>query len=286
MRELQLIKTGQLEWREREAPALVSPTDAIVRPFVAGRCDGDALPLHRRVSRPMQVGMHTGLIDPVVGTILGPVPFQGPFGIGHECVAQVVTVGEDVTAIGVGQVVVVPWAVSCGECLECSRGLTAKCATTRESTLAAYGFGPASGPWGGMIVDELRVPFADHMLVPVPDGVDPLRVAAAGDNLGDAWRAVVPPLRQREGGSVLVLGGERRASACTRPGSPSVTAPRWSTTSTTARSGWRSRQRSARERTGSQGAAGSRRPTCFRSGMTSPSRRPPAEPACAPRCAR
>ena len=207
MRELQFIKTGQLEWREREAPALVSPTDAIVRPFVAGRCDGDALPLHRQVSRPMQVGMHTGLIDPVVGTILGPVPFQGPFGIGHECVAQVIAVGEDVTAIGVGQVVVVPWAVSCGDCLECSRGLTAKCATTRESTLSAYGFGPASGPWGGMIVDELRVPFADHMLVPVPDGVDPLRVAAAGDNLADAWRAVVPPLREREGGSVLVLGG-------------------------------------------------------------------------------
>jgi threonine dehydrogenase-like Zn-dependent dehydrogenase len=58
-----------------------------------------------------------------------------------------------------------------------------------------------------MVADELRVPFADHMLVPVPDGVDPLRVAAASDNLADAWRCVVPPLRQRPGGRVLILGG-------------------------------------------------------------------------------
>jgi alcohol dehydrogenase len=45
------------------------------------------------------------------------------------------------------------------------------------------------------------------MLVRVPEGVDPLRVAAASDNLADAWRAVVPPLRERPGGSVLVIGG-------------------------------------------------------------------------------
>ena len=30
--------------------------------------------------------------------------------------------------------------------------------------------GPASGPWGGMVADQLRVPYADHMLVPVPAG--------------------------------------------------------------------------------------------------------------------
>jgi threonine dehydrogenase-like Zn-dependent dehydrogenase len=45
------------------------------------------------------------------------------------------------------------------------------------------------------------------MLVPAPAGIPPLRIAAASDNLADAWRAVVPPLAQREGGSVLVLGG-------------------------------------------------------------------------------
>jgi threonine dehydrogenase-like Zn-dependent dehydrogenase len=211
MRELQFIRSGQLEWRAKEPPTLEGPRDAIVRPFVASRCDGDTLPIHRPVSRAMQAGLRLGLIDPVVASICGSVPFQGPFGIGHECVAQVVAKGEQVTALEVGQVVVVPWAVSCGSCTECVRGVTAKCSTNRSSSrsgaLAAFGFGPASGPWGGMVADQIRVPYADHMLVPVPDGIDPLRVAAASDNLSDAWRTVVPPLRERPGGSVLVIGG-------------------------------------------------------------------------------
>jgi threonine dehydrogenase-like Zn-dependent dehydrogenase len=207
MRELQFTRQRRLEWHERDGPVLQEPTDAIVRPVIAGRCDGDTLPLHRPVSRAMQAGLRLGLIDPVVGSICGPVPFQGPFAIGHECVAEVLAVGDDVHQVRVGQTVVVPWAVSCGTCGRCRRGLTAKCTTTTDATLAAFGFGPASGPWGGMIADEVRVPFADHMLVPVPAGIPPLRVAAASDNLADAWRAVVPPLAQREGGSVLVLGG-------------------------------------------------------------------------------
>jgi threonine dehydrogenase-like Zn-dependent dehydrogenase len=207
MRELRFERAGRLAWRERDPPALESPGDAIVRPFVAGRCDGDTVPIHRPVSRALQAGMALGLIDRVVGCICGKVPFKGPFAIGHECVAEVVAVGEDVRRVGVGQRVVVPWAVSCGSCARCLRGLTSKCATTTQRTLAAFGFGPASGPWGGMVADEIRVPFADHMLVPVPAGVPALRVAAASDNLADAWRSIVPPLAEREGGSVLVLGG-------------------------------------------------------------------------------
>ena len=207
MRELQFIRTGRVRWRERPEPVLRDPRDAIVRPFVAGRCDGDTLPIHRHVSRAMQLGLRVGAIDPVVSGICGSVPFRGPFGIGHECIAEVIETGSDITTLRRGDVVVVPWAVSCGDCRECRLGLTAKCSTTRTSTLAAFGFGAASGPWGGMVADLLRIPFADHMLVPVPAGVDPLRVAAASDNLADAWRCVVPGLQVRPNGRVLVLGG-------------------------------------------------------------------------------
>ena len=207
MRELEFIRSGKLAWRDREAPVLLEPSDAIVRPFVAARCDGDTLPIHRPVSRVMQAGLAVRVIDPAVGCMCGAVPFKGPFAIGHECVAQVLAVGANVQRVRVGQTVVVPWAVSCGTCERCLRGLTSKCTTTTTRTLAAYGLGPASGSWGGMVSDELRVPFADHMLVAVPADVPALRVAAAGDNLADAWRSVVPPLRERPGGSVLVIGG-------------------------------------------------------------------------------
>lgn len=211
MRELNFIRAGHLEWLEKPDPVLVEPTDALVRPFVASRCDGDVLPIHRPVSRAMQLGLRVGLIDPVVVSIAGDVPFRGPFGIGHECIAQVTAVGAEVTGLDVGDTVVVPWAVSCGTCPECRAGVTAKCSTHAEASpgrsLAAFGFGSASGSWGGMVADSLRIPFADHMLVRVPEGIDPLRIAAASDNLTDAWRAVVPPLRDRPGGSVLVIGG-------------------------------------------------------------------------------
>jgi threonine dehydrogenase-like Zn-dependent dehydrogenase len=207
VRELAFIRSGSLAWRDRDAPILREPGDAIVRPFIAARCDGDTVPIHRPVSRLMQAGIAVRAIDPVVGCICGRVPFRGPFAIGHECVAQVLAVGRGVQRVRVGQTVVVPWAVSCGSCEPCRRGLTSKCATTTGGTLAAYGFGPASGPWGGMVADELRVPFADHMLVAVPADVPALRVAAASDNLADAWRSVVTPLRDRPGGSVLIIGG-------------------------------------------------------------------------------
>jgi threonine dehydrogenase-like Zn-dependent dehydrogenase len=212
VRELNLIGAGRLEWVERPDPVLQAPSDAIVRPIVVSRCDGDTLPVHRRVSRALQLGLKAGVIDPAVGHICGAVPFAGPFAIGHECIADIVAVGAAVTARSVGDRVVVPWSVSCGECAACRDGLTSKCATTTaDRVLAAYGFGPACGPYGGMVSDLLRVPFADHMLVPLPAGLDPLRVAAASDNLADAWRTVVPHLRRRPGARVLIVGGGARS---------------------------------------------------------------------------
>ena len=204
-----MVRAGRLAWAERPEPALVAPTDALVRPFVAARCDGDTVPLHRRVSRAMQAGIAVGAIDPVIACICGRIPFRGAFAIGHECVAQVTELGHEVTGLRVGQSVIVPWAVSCGRCDRCRAGLTSKCSVTTGpgGELAAFGFGAACGPYGGMISDSLRVPHAEHMLVPVPEDVPAGRVAAAGDNLADAWRAVVEPLRTRPGARVLVLGG-------------------------------------------------------------------------------
>jgi len=45
---------------------------------------------------------------------------------------------------------------------------------------------------GGFMADLVLVPYADAMLVPLPDGVDPVAVASLSDNIPDGWRAVAP----------------------------------------------------------------------------------------------
>ena len=70
-----------------------------------------------------------------------------------------------------------------------------------------YGFGAVGGDWGGFLSDLVRVPWADHMLVPLPQGLDPAAVASASDNIPDAWRTVGPPLEREPGAPVLIVGG-------------------------------------------------------------------------------
>jgi threonine dehydrogenase-like Zn-dependent dehydrogenase len=53
----------------------------------------------------------------------------------------------------------------------------------------------------------VRVPYADHMLVPLPAGVSPEAAASVSDNIPDAYRTV-SMLRDRwPGAPVLVVGG-------------------------------------------------------------------------------
>ena len=209
MPALTFIRKGRLEWRDVAAPRLHGPHEALVRPLVASRCDGDCLFLFHDVSRALQLGAALHVIDPEVRE-LGNRPFAGPFAYGHECIAEVIDVGDAVRGVALGQRVVVPWAISCGGCATCRRGLTSQC-ERKASALAAYGFGGRAGGWGGMVGDVLRVPFADAMLVPIPPGVSPIALAGASDNLPDAWRTVAPHLRAEPGAPVLVVGGAARS---------------------------------------------------------------------------
>lgn len=209
MAALTFVRKGRLEWRETPRPVLHGFHEALVRPIVASRCDGDCLFLFHDYSRALQLGAALHVIDPEVRQ-LGRRPFAGPFAYGHECVAEVVDVGDAVRTVRIGQRVIVPWAISCGTCPRCRSGLTSHCERS-PTALAAYGFGGPCGGWGGMVSDLLRVPFADGMLVPLPEGISPLDVAAASDNLPDAWRTVGPHLRGTPGAPVLVVGGAARS---------------------------------------------------------------------------
>jgi threonine dehydrogenase-like Zn-dependent dehydrogenase len=186
MQQLVYTAPNVLEWREAPAPRLTSDLAALVRPKAVATCDLDAL-----------------IID-------GSSPFSAPFPLGHECVAEVVDVGDAVTALAPGQLVSVPFQISCGACAACRRGRTGNCGEV--AFMSTYGFGPAVGEWGGFLSDLVCVPYADHMLVPVPENLDPASVASASDNISDAWRTVAPPLIEDPGAPVLVVGGASSGS--------------------------------------------------------------------------
>ncbi|MFO6448030.1 zinc-dependent alcohol dehydrogenase [Erythrobacter sp. NE805] len=174
------LAPGQLEWRERAEPRISSPKDALVRPIAATTCDLDRL------------------------IIRGETPFRGPFAIGHECVAEVVAVGEAVTGFRAGDRVVVNWHISCGHCHHCTTRRPNACLAHQPG--AMYGL-PGLGDWGGMFSDLLRVVEADVALTLLPDGVDPAAAASAGDNLPFAREFTIPHLADNPGAPVLVMGG-------------------------------------------------------------------------------
>jgi alcohol dehydrogenase len=179
MRQLTVTEDRKLEWWDVPEPKLNEARDALVKPVAVAACDLDA----RMIS--------------------GEAPIPGPIALGHELVAEVVDVGDDAAATP-GDLVVVPFQISCGECARCMAGQTGMCETVPRRSM--YGFGVLGGlGWGGALSDLVRVPFADHMLVPLPAGVDPVAVASGSDNLPDAWRTVAPVMK--EGDRVLIVGG-------------------------------------------------------------------------------
>jgi alcohol dehydrogenase len=186
MQSLTYTGPNELAWRDVPAPSLDSDAAAIVRPVAVATCDLDAL------------------------IVLGLSPFPAPFPIGHECVAEVLDVGDAVAGLEPGQLVSVPFQISCGTCAACMQGRSSNCAEV--DFMATYGFGPAVERWGGFLSDAVLVPYAQHMLVPLPDGVSPAAAASASDNISDAWRAVAPQLEAEPGAPVLVVGGAAAGS--------------------------------------------------------------------------
>src|SRR5688572_28007141 len=158
MNQLTYIKKNTLEWWDTKEPLLQAAGDAIVRPLAAARCDGDKLFLFNDITPMLGAGMALHYLDPVIKNMFGRQPFKAPFAIGHECVAEVMSLGDEVKHFNVGDKVIVPWAISCGTCSHCLSGLTSKCSDAGETLFSSFGFGEPLGPWGGMITDTFRVP--------------------------------------------------------------------------------------------------------------------------------
>ena len=182
MRALMFRGPMAIAWEEVETPQLMEPRDALVRPIAVARCD----------------------LDPAIAIGLYPMP--APFVMGHEMVGEVVAVGEAISNVRLGDKVIVPFQLSCMTCAPCLRGHTNACVNVPSGT--AFGLGPHGGiDLGGALAELVRVPWADVMLIPLPEGMDPVAAAGIPDNVSDGYRCVAAPLAERPGAPVLVVGG-------------------------------------------------------------------------------
>ncbi|NJI58566.1 alcohol dehydrogenase catalytic domain-containing protein [Microbacterium oxydans] len=167
-------------------PVIQEPTDAIIRVTSSAICGSD---LH-------------------LYELLGPFLDRGDI-LGHEPMGVVVEVGAGVTKLSVGDRVVIPFNISCGECFLCRRGLQSQCETTqvREygSGAALFGYTKLYGQVPGGQAEYLRVPLADYNHIPVAPDLPDERYLFLSDILPTAWQGVeyaqVP-----EGGTLAVMG--------------------------------------------------------------------------------
>jgi glutathione-independent formaldehyde dehydrogenase len=136
--------TADVAVTDVDNPKIEASTDAIVRVTSAAICGSD---LH----------MYGGRTDVEEGKVLG-----------HEIEGVIQEVGDGVNQLKVGDRVVLPFNIACGDCYNCVRGWTNACLTLNpDNAGAAYGYADM-GPYNGGQADYVRVPFADFNALKLP----------------------------------------------------------------------------------------------------------------------
>jgi threonine dehydrogenase-like Zn-dependent dehydrogenase len=160
-------------------PRIEDPRDAIVKVTSCAICGSD---LH--LFDGFMMGMKRGDI------------------LGHEFMGEVMEVGSANKKLKVGDRVVVPFTICCGECEQCRRGNWSVCERTNRNKGAAdklfghttaglYGYTHLTGGYAGGQAEYVRVPYADVTPVKVPSRLSDEQVLFLGDIFPTGWQAVV-----------------------------------------------------------------------------------------------
>ncbi len=161
-------------------PAIIAPSDILLEVTSTAICGSD-LHLFR-----------------------GKMPFLESGDIlGHEFMGKVAAVGRAVTNLRVGQRVVIPFTISCGECFFCQKDLFAACETTnpdrgailnKKTTrpgAALFGYTHLYGGVPGGQAEYVRVPHGDFGALPIPDALPDEKVLFLSDILPTGYQAVL-----------------------------------------------------------------------------------------------
>jgi threonine dehydrogenase-like Zn-dependent dehydrogenase len=160
-------------------PRIEAPRDAIVRVTSCAICGSD---LH----------LYDGFI---------PTMEDGDV-LGHEFMGEVVEVGSGNKKLKVGDRVVVPFTIACGECEECRAGNFSVCErSNRNADMAAkvygyttaglFGYSHLTGGYSGGQAEYVRVPYADVTPVKIPNGLTDDQVLFLGDIFPTGWQAAL-----------------------------------------------------------------------------------------------
>lgn len=158
-------------------PVIINPRDAIIKVRLAAICGSD-LHLYNGLNPSMKAG-----------DVLG-----------HEFMGEVVETGPLVRGVRVGQRVVVPFNIACGECFFCKRRMTSLCENsnpngwmmeklTQYPTGGLFGYSHMYGGYPGGQAEYIRVPYADVNVFPVPDTLSDEQALFVGDILSTGYMA-------------------------------------------------------------------------------------------------
>ena len=158
-------------------PTILNPRDAIVKISSTAICGSD---LH--------------LVDGFV-----PTMEKGDI-LGHEFMGEIVEVGSGVGNLKVGDRVVVPFPIACGNCFFCQEKLYSVCENSNPNAWMAekmwghspagiFGYSHLTGGYAGGQAEYARVPFADVGPLKVPDGMTDEQVLFLSDILPTGYMA-------------------------------------------------------------------------------------------------
>lgn len=158
-------------------PSIEDPRDAIIKVSSCAICGSD---LH--LYDGFMPGMQHGDI------------------MGHEFMGEVTEVGSANKKLKVGDRVVVPFTIVCGDCDQCKRGNFSVCERSNRnkdmadkvfghSTAGLYGYSHLTGGYAGGQAEFVRVPYADVGPVVIPNGLTDEQVLFLGDILPTGWQA-------------------------------------------------------------------------------------------------
>ena len=170
---------------DKPMPEIKHPEDAIVRVTRSCICGSD---LH----------LYNGNVpDTRVGTTFG-----------HEFVGEVVEIGSEVTKLKVGDMVLVPFNISCGRCHFCKQGLFGNCHESNPEATAVggiFGYSHTAGGYDGGQAEYVRVPYANVGPTIIPPGMDPDDAVLLTDVVPTGYQAAEMASIQK-GDTVVVFG--------------------------------------------------------------------------------